>query len=318
MVFFNSATRIEKDAEKQIKVQRAKNKAITALSNLELERLQNEKKLQPERDEITRLKCETESKNKLQAKSKTYMLSALVLALVSVLMSVSGISKQTNILALKTAFTSENGVFAISIFVLQVIMLGFSFWSYEIQQNHYSTYSKVKLFQTAIIAVSIYCNYQYMCLLVPDTPIICAIFACAFDVGSIYFSELATVTKYRLYSNNNAVQQNATFFEKLRIVLFGHLQCALDRKYQERISEMQKYNVTIDKTKDCGFNDILEKIGKLEKDTVVTKDTLGMDTYDWKLAREQLEKQGLVYCKNKRTYRTDKSLADIAREKVRG
>ena len=64
MQFFNNADRIEKDAEKQIKVQKAKNKAITALSHLELERLQNEKMLQPEREEITRLQCETESNNK--------------------------------------------------------------------------------------------------------------------------------------------------------------------------------------------------------------------------------------------------------------
>lgn len=318
MQFFSNAERIEKDAEKQIKVQKAKNKAITALSHLELERLQNEKMLQPEREKITRLQCETESKNKLQKKSTSYKFSALILACISVLMSVSGISSQKNIFALKTAFTSDNGVFAISIFVLQCVMLGFSFWSYEIQENHFRTYSKIRLFQFAILSVSIYCNYQYMRLLVPTAPVICAIFACAFDIGSIYFSELATVTKYRLYSSDNTLH-NATLFEKLKVVLFGGCLDALDAKYQARISSRRKTAVNLDKQRDYKFDSLLEKViekcQKLSADTVVNKDTFGLDVVTWQKARQELEKRGMVRCEKKKTY-VNNSLADIAREKI--
>lgn len=317
MIFNSNVNRIEKDADKQIKVQKAKNKAITALSHLELERLQTEKALQPEREEITRLKCETEAKNKLVKKSASYKLSALILALISVLMSVAGISRQKNILSLYGAFTGEYGVFAISIFVLQVVMLGFSFWGYEIQQNHSKTYNKIKLFQLAIVSVSIYCNYQYMLLLVPNTPVICAVFACAFDVGSIYFSELATVTKYRLYSNSSTVQQNVTFFEKLKIVLFGGLSDALDAKYQERISSKQKITVNLDRQRDCEFDSLLDKVMKkcqeLTADTVVNKDTFNLDVVTWQKARQELEKRGIVRCEKKKTY-INKSLADTTRE----
>lgn len=319
MQFFNNADRIEKDAEKQIKVQKAKNKAITALSHLELERLQNEKMLQPEREEITRLQCETESKNKLQKKSWSYKISAVLLACISVLMSVSGISGQRNILALVNAFTSENGVFAVSIFILQVVMLGFSFWSYEIQQNHFQTFNKIKLFQLAIVSVSIYCNFQYMKLLAPNAPVICAVFACAFDIGSIYFSELATVTKYRLYSNDTTLH-NATLFTKLRVVLFGGWIDTLDAKYQERIATRQKTTVNLDKQRDCEFNSLLskviEKCQKLTADTVVNKDTFDLDVVTWQKARQELEKRGIVHCKNKKTY-INSSLADIARDKIK-
>lgn len=318
MQFFNNADRIEKDAEKQIKVQKAKNKAITALSHLELERLQNEKMLQPEREEITRLQCETESKNKLQKKSWSYKASAVLLACISVLMSVSGISGQRNILALGKAFTSQNGVFAVSIFLLQLVMLGFSFWSYEIQENHFSTYNKIKLFQIAIVSVSIYCNFQYMRLLVPDAPVICGIFACAFDIGSIYFSELATVTKYRLYSNDTTLH-NATLFTKLRVVLFGGWMDALDTRYQERISARQKITVNLDKQGDCEFDSLLskviEKARKLEPDTVVNKDTFGLDVVTWQKARQELESRGIVRCEKKKTY-INQSLAGMAREKI--
>lgn len=320
MQFFYNADRIEKDAEKQIKVQKAKNKAITALSHLELERLQNEKMLQPEREEITRLQCETESKNKLQKKSWTYKASALLLACISVLMSVSGISEQTDIFALGKAFTSQNGVFAISIFILQCVMLGFSFWSYEIQENHFRTFSKIKLFQFAIVSVSIYCNYRYMILLVPDNKIICGVFACAFDVGSIYFSELATVTKYRLYSSDNSLH-NATLFEKLKVVLFGGWMDALDAKYQERISSRQKTSVNLDKQSVSGFENLLskviEKCKNLSADTVVNKDTFGLDVVTWQKARQELENRGIVRCEKKKTYvNENQSLANIAREKI--
>lgn len=318
MIFSNNVNRIEKDADKQIKVQKAKNKAITALSHLELERLQTEKALQPEREVITRLKCETEAKNKLVKKSASYKLSALILALISVLMSVAGISSQRNILSLYRAFTGEYGVFAISIFVLQVVMLGFSFWGYEIQQNHSKTYNKIKLFQLAIVSVSIYCNYQYMLLLVPDTPVICAIFACAFDIGSIYFSELATVTKYRLYSSDNALH-NATLFKKLKVVLFGGCLDALDAKYQARISSRRKTAVNLDKQRDYKFDSLLEKViekcQKLSADTVVNKDTFNLDVVTWQKARQELEKRGMVRCEKKKTY-VNNSLADIAREKI--
>ena len=233
-------------------------------------------------------------------------------------MSVSGISEQTDIFALGKAFTSQNGVFAISIFILQCVMLGFSFWSYEIQENHFRTFNKIKLFQFAIVSVSIYCNYKYMLLLVPDNQIICGVFACAFDVGSIYFSELATVTKYRLYSSDNSLH-NATLFEKLKVVLFGGWMDALDAKYQERISSRQKTSVNLDKQSVSGFENLLskviEKCQKLTADTVVNKDTFGLDVVTWQKARQELEKRGIVHCKNKKTY-ISSSLADIAREKI--
>lgn len=320
MNIFNNANRIEKDAERQIKVQKAKNKAITVLSHLELERLQNEKTLQPEREEITRLRCETESKNKLQKKSWSYNLSAIILSLISVFMSVAGISQQRNLLSLYSAFTGEFGIFAISVFLLQIVMLGFSFWSYEIQQNHFRTYNKVKRFQTAIICVSIYCNYQYMVLLMPENKIICSVFACAFDIGSIYFSELATVTKYRLYNNNNC-RQNATFFEKLKIVLFGGIEESLNRKYQERIAtrtrQEQKTTVNLDKQSNSEFESLLEsmikKIRTLKADTVVNKDTFELDIVTWQKARQELEKKGIVRCEKKKTY-TNPNLGEITRE----
>lgn len=317
-MIFNNASKIEKDAEKQIKVQKAKNKAIVALSHMEKERLLVEKELQPEQEEITRLRCETESKNKLQKKSRAYNFSAVILALISVLMSVAGISKQRNLLSLYGAFTGEFGVFAISVFLLQLVMLGFSFWSYEIQQNHFRTFSKVKRFQTAIVAVSIYCNYQYMHLLMPETPVICAIFACAFDIGSIYFSELATVTKYRLYSNNTMCQ-NATFFEKLRIVLFGNIEDSLERKYQERIAARQKMTVNLDEQGVSSFESLLENVIKkarsLKADTVVNKDTFGLDLVTWQKARQELEKRGIVRCEKKKTY-INQHLADTAKNLV--
>lgn len=302
MQFFNNADRIEKDAEKQIKVQKAKNKAISALSHLELERLQNEKLLQPEREEITRLKCETESKNKLQRKSWSYKVSALLLACISVLMSVSGISDQRNILALGNAFTSENGVFAISIFILQCVMLGFSFWGYEIQENHYRTYNKIKLFQLAIVSVSIYCNFQYMKLLVPNAPVICAVFACAFDVGSIYFSELATVTKYRLYSKNTSAEHRSRF-EKFFALASDKLFGWIDKCYNEKFG--QKTVANNDKMGISLTDRLLEKIEQAPSETVITKSFLGLENkpLEWREIKDIAKDKGLCRATNNKFIR---------------
>lgn len=50
-------------------------------------------------------------------------------------------------------------------------------------------------------------------------------------------------------------------------------------------------------------------LSKIDNDSVINKDTFGLDTLDWRTLREYFERENLVYCKGKRTYKKSNSIS---------
>ena len=79
---------------------------------------------------------------------------------------------------------------------------------------------------------------------------------------------------------------------------------------------VEKTKLTTDKQRDYDYQSIVEKIKNMPSDTVVSKDTFGLNTYQWKLCREDLEKDKLIYCDKKKSF-VSKNLVEQAREKLK-
>lgn len=303
-----------KDAgERLAKSVKAKSEALIALNHEQVNILRSEQERLPEEREKQRLQCQVRGEKKLQKKSATYRFSAMLLSYASLILSVSGASGSNAILHIGKTLTNP---FAIAIFVLQTTLLGYYASESQVRQLYKGTHRKMAVFQYMIVSVSIYCNYIYLNMLIAEK-VICLVLAVAFDFGSIAFSQLATVVKYRMIDLDEG---NPSILYQLFVVLTHPLTNTITSRY-ESIMQVKKTEVNLDKQRDCEFDGLLskviEKCHKLNTDTVVNKDTFGLDVVTWQKARQELEKRGIVRCEKKKTY-INPNLADVTRELLEG
>ena len=299
-----------KDAgERLAKSAKAKSDAIIALNHEEVKVLRSEQEKLPEQREKERLMCQVRGEKKLQKKASAYRFSAMLLSYASLILSVSGASRNNAILNIGETIRNP---FAIAIFVLQTTLLGYYASENQVRQLYKGTYRKMSVFQYMIIAVSVYCNYIYLNMLI-GTPLVSLVLAVAFDFGSIAFSQLATVVKYRMIDLDLG---EPGILHQLLIVLSHPVTNAIRSRY-DAIMQDKKSEVNLDEQRLCEFDSLLSKVIKkcqeLNTDTVVNKDTFGLDVVTWQKARQELEKRGLVRCEKKKTY-INPGLADATRE----
>lgn len=331
---FNSPDRIEKDATKQIKVQRAKMKAYSQLTEIELEKLQSEEQLQPRIDEIDKLKMNILGKKTLQKQAWTYKISANALSLVSALMTICGIAGINSLFDIADAFIGKTGVFAVTAALLQMVVINLNKRSFEIKQNHFLDYKGIAKFKAIVIGVSMVGNFQYMNSIMPNNlfyTMVSLAVAISLDFGSIWISNLATNVKYRNYTNDDIELGQKTRLDKLLFLISDFCLGWIDRTYDAKFAnlneteseaeyeetELEKTILTTDKQRSYDYSTIVEKIKSMPPDTVVTKDTFGLNTYEWKLCRQDLEKEDMVYCDKKKTYtKKQVHLADVAKELI--
>lgn len=298
-----------KDAgERLAKSAKAKSDAMTSLNHEEVKVLRSEQEKLPEQREKERLKCQVRGEKKLQRKSLKYRFSAMLLSYSSLILSVSGASGSNAILHIGRTLTNP---FAIAIFVLQTTLLGYYASESQVRQLYKGTHRKMATFQYMIVAVSIYCNYIYLNMLIGE-PAICMVLAVAFDFGSIAFSQLATTVKYRMIDLDDG---NPSILYQLFVVLTHPITSAISSKY-DAIMQGQKPRVTSSvyagsddleeeqkKTKaQENYDSVMKQIATMKSGEVVNKDTFNLSQYDWKNVRERLDSNHVVECKNKKTY----------------
>lgn len=239
MQLFNNADRIESDANKQIKVQKAKMKAFGQLTDIELERLRLEEKVQPRVDEIDKLKMNIQGKKTLQKQAWLYRLSANALSVISALMTIAGIAGTNNLLDIAGAFAGKTGIYAIATALLQLNVIILNKRSSEIKENHFVDYKGVSKFKTIVIGISMIGNFLYMRGIMPNSPfymIVSIAVAIALDFGSIWISNLATNVQYRNYTADTSEVGNKTRLDKFLYLISDYCFGWIDKQYDARIA----------------------------------------------------------------------------------
>lgn len=257
MRLFENVDRIESDAEKQVKVQRAKMKAYGQLTEIELERLRKEEEIQPRVDEIDKLKMNIQGKKTLQKQAWLYRLSANALSVISALMTIAGIAGTNNLLDLVGAFTGKTGIYAIATALLQLNVVNLNKRSFEIKENHFADYKGVSKFKTIVIGISIIGNLRYMSGIMPNSPfymIVSIAVAVALDFGSIWISSLATNVQYRNYTTDTSEIGDKTRLDKLLYLISDFCFGWIDRQYDARIAA--KNEVVIERQGDSECSEI--------------------------------------------------------------
>lgn len=325
-MILSNARRIERNANKQIEVEKARMKAMNVLTSIELEKLENESRLQPEVDKIATLKANIESKRTLQAKAWTYRASANALNCISALMTISGIAGTQSLFDLGQAFAGRTGVFACTTALLQLVVMNINKRAYEIKQNHFVDYKKIALFKGIVIGISMVGNYKYMSGIMPHSMfynMVSLAVAFCLDNGACYLSNLATNVRYRNYTNDTTSKGNMTRLDKFVRLVSNKLFGWIDKEYNKVFvtgkaeeHEEQKPKVTSSvyatssdfdaeqkKTKaQENYDTVMKQIATMKSGEVISKDTFGLSQYDWKNVREKLDSNNVVECKNKKTY----------------
>lgn len=267
MNFFNDPQKIENDVEEQVKVERAKMKAYRQSTEIELERLKDEERLQPRIDEIDKLKMNIQAKKALQKQAWTYRLSANILSTISALMTISGIAGTRNLFALTDAFRGKTGIFAIATALLQLIVINLNKYSHEIKKNHFADYKGVAAFKSIVIGVSMVGNFRYMSEIMPNSlfyKIVSLSVAISLDFGSMWISNLSTNVQYRNYTNNvvGAKADNKTRLEKFLYLATEFCFGWIDRMYDAKIatqSSIQQIGLITNKQEISGYSQTSEK-----------------------------------------------------------
>lgn len=325
-MILSNARRIEKNANRQIEVEKARMKAMNVLTNLELEKLENESRLQPEVDRIATLKANIESKRTLQGKSWTYRLSANALNCISALMTISGIAGTQSLFDLGQAFIGKTGVFACTTALLQLVVININKRAYEIKQNHFVDYKKIALFKGIVIGISMVGNYKYMSGIMPHSMfynMVSIAVAFCLDNGACYLSNLATNVRYRNYTNDTTSKGNMTRLDKFVRLVSNKLFGWIDKEYNKvfvtgKAEEHEEQKPTVTSSKNAtssvsdeeqkktkaqeNYDSVMKKIATMKSGEVISKDTFGLSQYDWKNVREKLDNNKIVACKNKKTY----------------
>lgn len=240
---FKSPDQIERDADKQIKVQKAKMKAYGQLTDIELERLKKEEEIQPRVDEIDKLKMNIQGKKTLQKQAWLYRLSANALSVISALMTIAGIAGTKNLLDIAGAFTGKTGIYAIATALLQLNVIILNKRSSEIKENHFADYKGVSKFKAIVIGISMIGNFLYMRAIMPNSSfymIVSLAVAIALDFGSIWISNLATNVQYRNYTNDTTKADNKTRFDKLLYIINDFCFGWIDSQYEARVAGKNK------------------------------------------------------------------------------
>ena len=329
MFILQNEKSIETRANAQIKVEKAKMKAFEQLTDIELQKLRLEKDLMPKQDEIDRMKFNVRGRKMLQKTAWTYRICANALSLTSALMTISGIAGTDSLFSIYSAFTGKTGVFAVTTALLQMSVINLNKRSFEIKQHHFIDYKQIAKFKAIVISISMVGNFQYMNGIMPHSTFymcVSAAVAVSLDFGSMWLSNLATNVKYRNYTSDTEKGVNMSRADKLlRLVsycLLGWIDKKYDEKFegnpgtqQEAVKADEKTKLTTDKQRDYEYMSIVEKIKKMPDGTVVSKDTFGLNTYQWKLCRGDLEKDKLIYCDKKKSF-VSKNLVEQAKEKL--
>lgn len=277
MQLFTNPDRIESDANRQIKVQKAKMKAYSQLKDIELERLEKdtaytleklekEAELQPQIDKIDQLKQNIRGMKNLQKQAWTYRLSAYALSIISALMTIAGIAGTDGLFAFKEAFTGKSAIFAIAAATLQLIVINLNKRSYELKKHHFVDYKGVSAFKAIVIAISMVGNFRYMNDIMPNNAfytIVSLALAVALDFGSIWISTLATNVQYRNYTEATTEIGVKTRTEKFLYLLNEFCFGWIDEQYEEKIngkdpeeteeSEKQQFDMCDSKESVCSI-----------------------------------------------------------------
>lgn len=334
VISFNQEQRIKKRGEKIVNVERAKINTANKLADIELERLHNEMKLEPTRDEADQIRCTIESKQQLKDKAAIFMFLSVIASIISVFMSCAGVSGSLGLNSLLDAVKGDYGIYILLMFFLQISIIVFSANSFILQKFHYNDYNKLKFLQISITLVSMACNYLFIMSVVNNRTtfykIVTIVLASSCDLVSLCYSSTATNMKYRVYSNNDYENNNATLLKKMYIVLFGDLLILLENSYEKKLNKLKKTNVNNqsknavntdkqdayldfsdeEKEKKYHINKIPEnykmhkkKLSEISDGEVINKDTFGLSQNAWTELRKYFEKEKLVVCKNKKTYK---------------
>ena len=288
----DNPTWIQRAGTRLVSAETARSNSTTAYNEQQIKILKSQRERLPEERELERLKCEVKGEKALSKHWRTYKVCGTLLAYSSLFLSVSGASGTNPFLYIFQTITNP---FAIAVFVLQSTLLAYYSGEYQVKRLYKGTHSKMSLFQFMIISVSVFCNYRYLYGLIGDTAI-SLILAISFDYGSIAFSELSTVTRYRLLDLNN---EAPSILYQLGKVLTYPITNLIEQKYQAIMPEKntQRTIATNDKTGISLTDRLLEKIEQAPSNTVITKSFLGLEDkpLEWRDIKELAKEQGLCH-----------------------
>lgn len=290
-----------------------------------------------EKDKADRQHSEIDLKALIKKKSRLFHMFGFFGSIQSLFMSCAGLVSLTYG-SITTTVTDKITAWVLMglIVLIQCSVICYARYSYALHLYHHDKAMSLNLFRWFIMAISTYCNYISVGVAFPTLSeqgnvgnVIQAGLAISPDIISNLFSSTSTNMRYQIYNTYGSAlteNQEASLFEKMRIILFGWFITKIDIAYKNRIAAMNEEiggNEKNEAENNKGNKEVTEKIitekpipeyvfrGIEELDRLNLKvgdqikpSKINLSTSEWNSTRYYLEKEKCVKCENKTTYLT--------------
>lgn len=190
-------------------------------------------------------------KDKLAAASLPMFIFSIVTAILSIFMSIAGISHIHTIDGIMNILETEYWLPAVLMGCFETGTVISSIIAYATKKQYKKLNWLANLFRTSVFIASVYSNHLFLCDLIPEYNYGSGIFwgwffAAGADVMSNLFSTFSFALKNRMDDSeeNTLNKKDAGYFCKIWFCLTAKMRIKIDKAYQEKMSELDKYSKT--------------------------------------------------------------------------
>lgn len=272
-----------------------------------LKNLKNDTIAAEKKDRYTRKKSEIDMRENLPQVGTKFLVLSVIASIVSVIMSCAGISEADTPSALLAAFSGRYCIYTWLMLLVQTAVIVYNLYSYQLKRFLFTKDAVINVFRCIIVATSMYYNYQFIILIIPESTetifgtITAIILAAGPDFISNIFGSAAVDMKNKVYKENDG------FLEDIKIILFGRLRneirLSAQKKREKYYPNYQKNVVSdafaLDNTYQEAVQLLIEQGAR--PGSTIRRGDIDYDRTAWRSFCNELKKKGFAKAENQST-----------------
>ena len=240
-----------KSAAKTIVKEQISTEIANEIIDSQISKLSQKIALANKKDMYTQKIAKIKIKEKLAVASLPLFIFSIITAVLSIFMSIAGISHVHTLDGMKNILNTEYWLPALLMGCLETGTVVSSIIAYATKKQYKKLNRFANLFRSSVFVASVYSNHLLLCDLVPEYTSGAGIawgwfFAAGADIMSNLFSTFSFALKNRMSDSEEHIQnKNHTgYLSKIWFCLTAKLCIEIDKAYQKKKAELDNYSKT--------------------------------------------------------------------------
>ena len=240
-----------KCAAKTIVKEQISTEIANEIIDSQISKLSQKIALANKKDMYTQKIAKIKIKEKLAVASLPLFIFSIITAVLSIFMSIAGISHVHTIDGMKTILNTEYWLPALLMGCFQTGTVVSSIIAYATKRQYKKLNRFANIFRSSVFVASVYSNHLLLCDLIPEYTSGAGIawgwfFAAGADIMSNLFSTFSFALKNRMSDSEEHMQNknHESYLSKIWFCITAKLRLKIDKAYQEKMAELEKYYKT--------------------------------------------------------------------------